>query len=174
MCLKIATASKLVSCALALATLGGTSPAFADEGSCAAVRHTRMLAQRRGLDTSVIEELERIECGGGEVGGFRGGRRPPQWRGGFAPDDDEFQNTVMRAIRQAASSDEPNVCRYYARITAVTSEQVRMVIQAVSSRNEAACALAFFPRVVDPMRWDRVYGPMSASAEREVREALGR
>lgn len=100
----------------------------------------------------------------------------PYWRSHrpVAMDDDQFDSTVLHAVHMASSNEEARTCRYYAHFGFVTTEQVSRVIRAVSSRNEAACALAFFPRVVDPMNWEEVYRPMSSSAERIVRESLDR
>ena len=157
--------------ALLLTTLCTAQEAAADDSSCDAVRRTRAMGARRRLDLGEIERLEQIECSGDYQAGGGGG--PRRGRGGRPIDDEEFDNTVMGAIRRANRSEEANVCRFYARITRVTSAQVRRIISGVARSNEADCALAFFPQVVDPLQWETVYAPMSAGAERTVRATLG-
>lgn len=161
--------------AMALSLVLSFSSAAQAQDACSEIRRVRNLANDNGLDSSTLDELARRYCrgpGGPPSGG--GWQRPPRPIARPAIDDAEFDNTVMRAIRQASTSEEGNTCRYYARVIAVTTDQVIRVIRAVSARNEAACALAFFPVVVDPLQWERVYVPMSSSAEHEVRAAVGR
>jgi len=164
--------------AVGLLVIGSGRVASADENSCAAVRHTRALAAQYGMNLGEIGRLEQLACGGGGNGGGGygggyggGGRRGP--RGGRGLEDAEFEGTVMSAIRGANMSDQANTCRYYSRVARLTVEQVTRVIRAVSMANEAPCALAFFDGVLDPINWEQVYRPMSISAGRIVRQAVG-
>jgi hypothetical protein len=158
--------------ALTLVGIAGGARAWADENSCAAVRFTRSLAERRGLDLGDIGRLEQQECASDFRSGGDGRRRGRPGYGGEPIDDGEFDSTVLRAIRGASGDEEANTCRYYARITRVTVAQVIQVVRAVRAQNEAPCALAFYPRVVDPLYWEKVYAPMSSGAERIVRQRV--
>lgn len=164
--------------AVGLMLIGSGQVASADENSCAAVRHTRALAAQYGMNLGEIGRLEQLACGGGGNGGGGygggyggGGRRGG--RGGRGLDEVEFERTVLSAVRSASRSEEANTCRYYARVARLTVEQVAQVIRTVGSANEAPCALAFFETVLDPINWEQVYRPMSGSAERIVRQAVG-
>ncbi len=169
MCLR---AIRLVTGILLMTTLlsAGQQLAWADETSCAAVRRTRALGARRGLDLGDIDRLEREECSTDAPA--RSG--PPFRRGqdGYRLDDEAFRENVLRAIRSASTSDEPRTCRFYARTTRLTTAQLIEIIRVVSTSSEAACALAFFPGILDPLNWEKVYRPMSSSAEQTVRQTL--
>ena len=160
--------------AVGLMLIGSGQVAAADENSCAAVRHTRALAAQYGMNLGEIGRLEQLACGGGGGygGGYGGGGRRGG-RGGRGLDEVEFERTVLSAVRSASRSEEANTCRYYARVARLTVEQVAQVIRTVGGANEAPCALAFFETVLDPINWEQVYRPMSGSAERIVRQALG-
>ena len=163
---------QLVTGILLMTTLlsAGQQRAWADESSCAAVRRTMALGARREIDLGDISRLEREECSTDaptrSASSFRRGQ------GGNRLDDEAFRENVMRAIRSASSSDEPRTCRFYARTTRLTTAQLIEIIRAVSSSSEAACALAFFPGILDPLNWEKVYRPMSSSAEQTVRQTL--
>jgi predicted Zn-dependent protease len=151
------------------ALLSGEQRARADEGSCAAVQKTKALAARRGLDLGDINRLERLECSDDAPGG---GSQSWRGRGGAGLDEESFRQTVLRAVRSASRSEEPRTCRFYARTTRLTTAQLIEVIRAVGTSSEAACALAFFPGILDPINWEKVYVPMCSSAEQMVRETL--
>lgn len=139
-----------------------TAAADNEVPSCREVQRVRAYAAARGLP-DVLSAVERERCAEPE---------PERPRHAQLLEAADFQRYVITPITYARRDQEADVCREVAPKIRLTTAQVREVLVHVGRQNEAACALAFYPRVVDPLAWEEVYAGMGSQAEREVRLAL--
>jgi len=139
--------------------------------SCDEVRRVRAFAASRGIDSG-LAAIEAEVCAAP--------RRHEERRHGWHAqsmrtlDDEEFRVYVVQPLLRASVSEEVGICQQLSGAVRLSTDQVAELIRHVAVSSEASCALAFYPRVTDAFAWERVYAPMSVSAEHAVRAAIAR